>query len=60
MKCKEEKLIEILHTYFIKNIFEDFDLIKIYLEIMFATDIFKYLIESDTNGNYFRMLTSIM
>ena len=60
MKCKEEKLIEILHTYFIKNIFEDFNLIKIYLEIMFATDIFKYLIENDTNGNYFRMLTSIM
>ena len=60
MKCKEEKLIEILHTYFIKNIFEDHKLIKIYLEIMFATDIFKYLIENDSNGNYFRMLTSIM
>ena len=60
IKCKEEKLIEILHTYFIKNIFEDFNLIKIYLEIMFSIDIFKYLIENDTNGNYFRMLTSIM
>ena len=60
IKCKEEKLIEILHTYFIKNIFEDFNLIKIYLEIMFSIDIFKYLIDNDTNGNYFRMLTSIM
>ena len=60
MECKEEKLIEILHTYFIKNIFEDQNLLKTYLEIMFATDIFKYLIENDTNGNYFRMLTSIM
>ena len=60
MKCKENKLIEILHTYFIKNIFEDYNLIKIYLEIMFSIDIFKYLIENDIDGDYFRMLTSIM
>ena len=60
MKCKEEKLIEILHTYFIKNIFTEEKLLKIYLEIMFATDIFKYLIENDSKGDYFRMLTSIM
>ena len=60
MNCKEELLIEILHTYFIKHIFEAHNLIKRYLEIMFATDIFKYLIENDYNGNYFKMLTSIM
>ena len=60
MNCKEEILIEILHTYFIKNIFESHNLLEKYLEIMFATDIFKYLIENDNKGTYFKMLTSIM
>ena len=60
MKCKEEKLIEILHTYFISNIFKEENLLKSYLDIMLCTDIFKYLIENDTKGDYFRMLTSIM
>ena len=58
--CKEDKLIEILHNYFIKHIFEDQHLIKIYLEIMLIIDVFKYLMENDTNGNYFKMLSSIM
>lgn len=31
-----------------------------YLEIMFIPDVFKYLIENDMDGNYFKMLTSIM
>ena len=60
ISCKENKLIEILHNYFIKNIFEDQYFIKIYLEIMLIPDVFKYIIENDTNGNYFKMLTSIM
>ena len=60
MSCKEDKIIEILHNYFIKNIFEDQNLMEIYLEIMLITDVFKYLIEKDMNGNYFKMLTSIM
>jgi hypothetical protein len=53
-------LIEILHTYFISNIFKEENLLKSYLDIMLCTDIFKYLIENDTKGDYFRMLTSIM
>ena len=58
--CKEEKLIEILHNYFLKNIFEVQNITQMYLEIMFIPDVFKYLIENDMNGNYFKMLTSIM
>jgi hypothetical protein len=27
---------------------------------MFATDVFRYLIENDINGNYFKMLISVM
>ena len=60
ISCKENKLIEILHNFFIKNIFEDQHFIKIYLEIMLIQDVFKYIIENDTDGNYFKMLTSIM
>ena len=60
ISCKEEKLIDILHNYFIKNIFEDQHLIKIYLEIMLIPEVFKYIIENDNDGNYFKMLTSIM
>jgi len=58
--CKEEKLIEILHNYFLKNIFEVQKITQMYLEIMFIPDVFKYLIENDMNGNYFKMLTSII
>ena len=58
--CKEEKLIEILHNYFLKNIFEVQNITQMYLEIMFIPDVFKYLIENDMDGNYFKMLTSIM
>ena len=58
--CKEEKLSEILHKYFLKNIFEEQNITQMYLEIMFIPDVFKYLIENDMNGNYFKMLTSIM
>ena len=60
ISCKENKLIEILHNYFIKNIFEEQHFIKIYLEIMLIPDVFKYIIENDSDGNYFKMLTSVM
>ena len=32
MKCKEEKLIEILHTYFISNIFKEENLLRILIK----------------------------
>ena len=43
ISCTKDSIIEILHKYFIKNILEDKNLIKKYLEIMLATDVFRYV-----------------
>ena len=62
IKCEKEEMRNILNKYLTKHLFqiEDEKYIKHYLEIMLSVKAFNELVSNDTNGSYFKELSSLM